>query len=391
MLEFDADGGSGRDQAFADVPPAPSPDTLPLSMYRPRSKLRTTQTSVRSASVSAIDAHAHLGRWLTGGDWAVAAVEDLVELMDSVNVATVVNFDGRWGAELEANLDRYDRRYPERFLTYCHVNWAALQDPGLSRATLVEQLERSVRSGARGLKVWKDLGLSVRDSRGELVLPDDSRLADLWDAAGQLAIPIAIHTADPLAFFDPVDNRNERLEELMAHPEWSFASPGLPGFDRLMDALEAVVASHSTTTFIGVHAGCYAENLSWVGRMLDNYENFYIDIAARIAELGRQPRATRALVLRHPDRVLFGTDEMPPNRVAYETYFRFLESADESFNYSPDDPPPSGRWMISGIDLPANTLERVYAANAQQLLRMNDAVATGPSEPAATALGSFAR
>jgi predicted TIM-barrel fold metal-dependent hydrolase len=225
-----------------------------------------------------------------------------------------------------------------------------------------------VSAGARGLKVWKDLGLGVTDASERFVLPDDPRLGALWETAGRLGVPVAIHTADPVAFFDPVDQRNERLEELLARPEWSFCDPKYPSFDRLMAALEAVVAAHPATTFIGLHAGCYAEDLGWVSRMLDSYANFHIDIAARIAELGRQPRASRNLMLRHPGRVLFGTDEIPPNRSAYEVYFRFMETPDECFPYSPEDPPTSGRWRISALDLPAAILRQVYSDNARRLI-----------------------
>lgn len=199
-------------------------------------------------------------------------------------------------------------------------------------------------------------------------MPDDPRLGALWETAGLLGVPVAIHTADPVAFFDPVDQRNERMEELLARPDWSFCDPSYPGFDRLIAALETVVAAHPATTFIAVHAGCYAEDLAWVSRMLDSYPNFHIDIAARIAELGRQPRATRALILKYPDRVLFGTDEIPPNQATYQTYFRFMETPDECFPYSPADPPGSGRWQISALNLPADVLGQVYAANAKRLI-----------------------
>jgi predicted TIM-barrel fold metal-dependent hydrolase len=135
-----------------------------------------------------------------------------------------------------------------------------------------------------------------------------------------------------------------------------------------MDALEAVVAANPRTMFVAVHGGCYAENLGWVGRMLDTYPNLNIDIAARLSELGRQPRATRALMLRHPDRVLFGTDEIPPSGAAYATHFRFLETADECFPHAAEDPSPMGRWGISGLDLPDDVLRMVYAANAERLV-----------------------
>ncbi|TYB38389.1 amidohydrolase family protein [Actinomadura chibensis] len=337
---------------------------MKLSEYRPVPRLRVPETSVPRAAVPAIDAHNHLGRWLTGG-WAVQDVGALLALMDSCNVRTIVNLDGRWGDELEANLDRYDRAHPGRFYTYCHVDWDDIGREG----ALADSLRRSVAAGARGLKVWKDLGLHVRDSAGQLVLPDDPRLGELWEAAAELRVPVAIHTADPIAFFDPVDERNERYEQLLAHPDWSFADPSrFPRFDRLMDALEDLVAAHPRTVFVAVHAGCQAEDLGRVGRMLAAYPNLHIDIAARIAELGRQPRATLDLITRFPGRVLFGTDEFPPNRATYTTHFRFLETKDEYFPHSAEDPPLMGRWHISGLGLSSNVLSCVYADNAARLL-----------------------
>lgn len=336
---------------------------MELSDYRPRPRLRVPGSRVPRAAVPAIDAHNHLGRWLTGG-WAAPDVGRLLASMDACNVRTIVNLDGRWDAELRDNLDRYDRAHPGRFVTFCHVDWGDL-------AGVASSLRRSVAEGARGLKVWKDLGLHVRDGAGCLVLPDDQRLGELWETAADLGVPVAIHTADPIAFFDPVDERNERYEQLLAHPDWSFAdAERFPRFERLMDALEAIVARHPRTTFIAVHAGCQAEDLGRVGRMLAAYPNLNIDIAARIAELGRQPRATRDLILRFPDRVLFGTDEIPPDEEIYALHFRFLETLDEHFPHSTEDPPLMGRWHISGVDLPREVLEKVYAANAARILSL---------------------
>jgi predicted TIM-barrel fold metal-dependent hydrolase len=332
---------------------------------------------VEAARFPMVDAHAHLGRWLTGGRWAVDDVGAFVALLDAANVRTVVNFDGRWGEELEANLDRYDRRYPGRFVTFCHVDWAALRHPDAGRR-LVAGLERALEAGARGLKVWKDLGLHVRDGQERLVGLDDDRLHPLWEAAGRFDVPVAIHTADPVAFFDPVDEYNERLEELLAHPDWSYADPRFPRFEQLVAALETVVGRHPGTRFVGVHVGCFAEDLRWVGRMLDTYPNFAVDIGERIAELGRQPRSARALLVRHAGRVLAATDGIPPDAGRYRTTFRFLETADEAFPYSEIDPPPTGRWSVSGLDLPDSALHEVYAGAWDRL------TGTGPAGGART-------
>ncbi|MEU0566985.1 amidohydrolase family protein [Nonomuraea sp. NPDC005983] len=341
---------------------------LPLSRYRPVSQLRVPVHRVERARVPAVDAHIHLGRWLSAdGEWMAPDVPALLDMMDELNLRGMVNLDGRWGRELTANLERYDAAHPGRFATFCHVDWSLAAEPRFGEK-LAAQLRASVAEGAAGLKVWKDVGLRVRDGRGELVMLDDERLGPLWAAAGELGVPIALHTADPVAFFEPLDERNERLEQLAAHPDWVFSGPGFPPFERLTEAMEAMVAAHPRTTVIGVHAGCWPENLAWVGRMLDAYPNFHIDIAARIAELGRAPRAARALVLRHPGRVLFGTDEIPPVAEVYRNHFRFLETADEAFAHSLEDPPLMGRWTISGLDLPDEVLGQVYAGNALRLV-----------------------
>jgi predicted TIM-barrel fold metal-dependent hydrolase len=343
---------------------------LKLRDARPVPAVRLPVTRVGRSAVPAIDAHNHLGRWLShwvrgDDDWVVQDVGALLAVMDEVNVRAIVNLDGRWGAELEANLDRYDRAHPGRFATLCHADWDLLPDAG----AIVRSLEASRDAGAQGLKVWKDLGLGVRDAAGAYVLPDDPRLHDVWAAAGELGLPVLIHTADPLAFWDPVDGRNERVEELSAHPEWAFHDARFPRWERLLDALEAIVAAHPTTTFVAAHVASASEDLARVDRMLAAHPNLVVDISARIGELGRQPRATAGLIARHPDRVLFGTDAFPPDRATYELHWRFLETADEHFAYTadPEDPWPQGRWRISGLDLPAEQLAAVYAGNAARI------------------------
>jgi predicted TIM-barrel fold metal-dependent hydrolase len=322
---------------------------------------------VVAACVPTIDAHAHLGRWLTPDrGWMAPDVDALIGLMQECNIAAIVNLDGRWGRELEDNLDRYDRAHPGCFYTFCHLDWDLLGQPSGTSA-LVESLERSAKSGARGLKVWKDLGLSVRVN-GRRIRTDDPMLAPVWDAAGALGLPVVVHTADPFAFFQPADRFNERLDELRRHPSVSQAREGPGVFHGLLDAFEATLAAHPATTFVGAHVGGFAENLGWVDALLTRYPNVAVDISARAPELGRQPRAAAALIAAHPDRVLFGADLLPIDAEQYRMYFRLLETDDEHFSYSPGGPPGHGRWNISGLGLGRDVLEQVYAGNARRLL-----------------------
>jgi predicted TIM-barrel fold metal-dependent hydrolase len=335
---------------------------------------------------AAIDFHAHLGRWLTPeGDWVssdlagrhdnpwmVPDVSAFVALLDEHNVAASVNLDGRWGGELEANLDRYDRAHEGRFFTFCQLDFRIASEHEDFGERLARSVRESAGAGARGLKVWKTLGLGFRDARGELLMPGDPRLSPVFAAAGEVGLPVLIHTGDPVAFFAPLDDRNERADELRRHPEWVYRGDGLPTHGQLMESFEAMVAAHPGTMFVGAHLAGWVENLAWVSRMLDDYPNLHVDFAARIPDLGRQPLAARELFLRHPDRVLFGTDELPPSAAGYRRYFRFLEAADRGYAYDGGPPPGPGDWSVSALDLPDAALRAVYAGNAARLLGLED-------------------
>ncbi len=342
---------------------------LPLREYHPTPMVRraVTELSTRPPAPM-IDAHNHLGRWLRG-EWTVPDVGALLAMMDAIGIEAFVNLDGMWGEELEANLDRFDRAHPGRFATYARWDprWFELG----AWEELAAQLADGFARGAKGLKVWKDLGLHLRDDRGELVLPGDERLDPVWDAVAAAAVPVTIHIADPVAFFQPLDGRNERLEELLANPDWWFGDRDrFPPFERIIESLESLVARRSDITWIGAHVLCNAEDTAWVARMLDTYPNVYADVAARIAELGRVPRAARELITKHPDRFVLGTDAFPPGPDDFKVHRRFFETDDEHFPYDPDpdEAPSQGRWTISGLDLPADVLTAIYAANARRLI-----------------------
>jgi predicted TIM-barrel fold metal-dependent hydrolase len=341
-------------------------EDIRLSEFLPRAMVKLSESHPTRAVAPAVDVHNHLGRW-HDGDWRVTDVPAVLALMDSCNVQTVVNLDGCWGEELELNLDRFDRPHPRRFVTFCRLDWAECATPGWPER-LGQSIVDSARRGAKGVKLWKDIGLRVRDEDGQLIFLDDPRLEPMWAAIANAGLPVLVHTADPAAFFEALDHTNERLEELLEHPDWLFHGPQFPPLSRLLDALEGAVAAHPEITFIGAHVGCYAEDLDWVDRMLTAHPNFYADIAARIAELGRQPRRTKRLIERHPTRLLLGSDVSPPTAEAYAKYFRFLETDDEYFPYSDEEPSESGRWRISALGLDPALSAAVEGDNARAII-----------------------
>ena len=230
-------------------------------------------------------------------------------------------------------------------------------------------MEHAKAAGAVGIKVLKSLGLVLREkiTSGPLVKIDDKRFDPMWDAAGRLGLPIFIHIADPDAFFTPTDRFNERYEELQQHPDWSFHGKDYPAKKELLDQRNRVIERHPKTVFVGLHVANHPENLDDVSGWLRKYPNLHCEFAARISELGRQPRRSQKFFDEFQDRIMFGTDAQGVNPGLYHPYFRFLETLDEDFDYASTPIPKQGRWKISGIGLPDGILKKVYHNNAARL------------------------
>ena len=328
---------------------------LRLSDYAPRTKLRVAAHAIDRPRFPVIDYHCHLD---------AQAPRAVLGIMDACGVEKIVNITMRTGQAAIESIDRFHRAAPERFATIGWMDWSGVERSDFTQVTL-DRLERLVEHGACGIKFWKDLGTTVRDAGGALLQLDDERLAPIFDKAAELGIPVVFHTADPDAFFDPVDRFNERYEELAAHPDWSFYGSHFSKA-ALLEQRDRVIARHPSTTFVAAHVAESSEDLGYVATLLEHNPNLYIDISARTAELGRQPYTSRQFIIKFADRVLFGTDLVPEVAI-YRLHYRFLETADEYFEY-PSHASRQGRWNIYGLFLPADVLEKIYRANALKLL-----------------------
>ncbi len=359
---------------------------IDLSDYEPKTTLKVAVTHVPRALFPSIDFHTHLtfpavvknGVGLGERLSFLATAEEALDVMDRCNLRMLVNVTGGAGKGLEEAIRRFPAAHPGRFMVFTEPRWEHTNEPGYAKFQ-ADEIERALRQGARGLKILKTLGLYLRENitSGPLVKIDDPRFDPMWETCGGLGMPVAIHTSDPDAFFLPTDRVNERIEELGNHPDWSFHGQDFPAKRELLEARNRVFARHPKTRFVALHVANHPEDLSDVASVLDRFPNVDVDIAARINELGRQPRNTRRFFERYQDRILFGTDATPnqdefPQQIfgpeLYEIYFRFLETEDESFDYAPAPKPPQGRWQIYGLGLPENTLRKVYFENAARLL-----------------------
>ena len=369
--------------------PTSSGTPLPLSQYEPTSMLHVRETRVERARYAAIDIHTHIsvskksekGVAVAAARQFLGTPHELLTVMERKNLRAMVNLTGGFYAGLVDAVNQYDKAFPGRFYTFTEPCYSRFKEPNYPNIQ-AEAMAQAQRDGAKGLKILKTLGLYLREniSSGTLVKIDDPRFDPMWDACGQLNLPVAIHVSDPIAFFTPTDRFNERYEELNNHPDWSFYGHDFPSNAELLAARNRVIARHRKTQFLVLHVGNFAEDLGNVAENLDRFPNMSVDIAARIGELGRQPRAARRFFDKYQDRILFGTDATPhgdefPQQVfgdqLYEIYYRFLETDDEYFDYAPAKIPPQGRWKIYGIELPDAILKKVYYENAARLLHLS--------------------
>jgi predicted TIM-barrel fold metal-dependent hydrolase len=353
-------------------------ENLTVDQYTPQSMLKVPATRVERARFPLIDFHTHITSGArppaTGIRFGLEPAKCL-EVMKRKNMATMVDLTGSYGEGLREALSKLSQAHPGQFIVFTEPTYAKASDPGYAKFQAA-QIEDAHKAGAKGLKVLKTLGLFLREQGSQkLVHIDDPRFDPMWETAGALKMPIAIHTSDPRAFFLPIDRNNERWEELHHHPDWSFYGKDFPSDRELQEARRNVMRRHPKTQFVCLHVA-EAEDLAFVSECLDKHPNMNVDIAARIGELGRQPRAARKFFDRYQDRIVFGTDasggtstpQQTFSDALYEIYFRFLETEDEYFDYAPAPVPPQGRWRIYGIGLPETILRKVYRDNASRLL-----------------------
>jgi predicted TIM-barrel fold metal-dependent hydrolase len=355
----------GQDIQYREDLDAEKRMTLLLKDWDPKPMLHVAAHDVPRAKFYAVDVHNHVND-AGGVHGEEVPAAEVVKGMDQANVKKVVILTGMWGEKLQSVLDKMVKPYPDRFVVFAQMDWSKIDDANFS-AEMVTQLDDAVKRGARGLKVLKDWGLGVKDKSGKFVPIDDPRMDPVWEECGRLGIPVAIHSTDPEAFFTPMDAKNERYEELMRNPSWSFYGGAFPGKQQLLEERNRVVAKHPGTIFMALHVANWPENLDGVSEWLRKYPNMYVELGAREAELGRQPRRAAKFFAEFQDRILFGTDSEPVPEV-YANYFRWLETQDEYFPYS--GYPGQGRWMIYGMGLPDAILEKVYHGNAEKIFSM---------------------
>ena len=344
-------------------------ETMDFESYNPPSTLVVPEHEVKQAKFPFIDVHSHQYN-MPNQD-----LKELLGQMDNLNMAVMVNLSGRGFKRTEdGGYDVNDSEYLKkaidnakahgegRLVVFTNISFNGVGNPDWTKKT-IDQLEKDVKMGAQGLKIYKSLGFSVKDIDGDRVAVDDKRLDPIWAKCGELGIPILIHSADPKPFWEPHDANNERWLELKERPGRKRSDDDPAPWQQIIDEQHNVFKKHPNTKFINAHMGWYANDLEKLGKLLDQMPNMYVGIGAVIAELGRQPRMANRFFEKYQDRVLFGKDSWKPEE--YPTYFRVLETDDEYFPYYKKY---HAYWKMYGLNLPDEILKKLYYKNALKII-----------------------
>lgn len=344
---------------------------MDFEKYAPISTLKVPQHITTHAKFPFIDVHNH--------QWDVPSqdINELYKEMDSLNLKVMVNLSGKGykrtpgkvNGDFDVNdhsylvrsIDRVSETGTRRLIFFTNLSFVGFGDANWTDKT-VKELVSDVKAGAVGLKIYKDLGMDFKDEKGALIHIDDPRLDAVWDKCGELNIPVLIHSADPKSFWDPEDEHNERWLEIATHPDRKRDKNG-PSWQDLITEQHHIFKKHPNTKFIAAHFGWYANDLTTLGKMLDEMPNVYTEFGAVIAEIGRQPKAAKAFFEKYQDRILFGKDSWVPTE--YATYFRVLETDDEYFPYHKKY---HAFWSMYGMGLPDEILKKIYYKNALNVI-----------------------
>jgi predicted TIM-barrel fold metal-dependent hydrolase len=330
--------------------------SMDFEKYDPVSTLVVPEHIVTRAKYPFIDVHNH--QW----NLSEQSIPGVVKDMDKLNMAVMVNLSGGNGSRLERMTKAVKAVASKRFIVFANIDFDGIGKPGWTEKA-VQQLKEDVQHGANGLKIFKNLGFSVKDNNGKRVPVDDPRLDAIWEVCAGLKIPVLIHTADPRPFWDPADEHNERWLEIVTHPGRKRGPDDPEPWEQLIEEQHRMFKKHPRTTFIAAHFGWYPNDLGKLGRLLDAMPNVMIEFGAVIAELGRQPRAARQFFEKYQDRIMFGKDSWVPEE--YVTYFRTLETEDEYFPYHKKY---HAFWRMYGMGLPDGILKKVYYKNALRII-----------------------
>jgi predicted TIM-barrel fold metal-dependent hydrolase len=320
-----------------------------------------------------IDVHSHI----------FDDVPEVVEMMDR-NRIRIVNVCVR-GTDpdrlrrSEAMAERQQATYGRRRFPFASTFDLTRRD----EADYVEQVKRwltaSFEKGAVMVKIWKEVGMEIKDRQGRFILPDDPLFDPIYAFLAERGKPLLAHLAEPREAWLPLDPGSVHYGYYSRNPEWHlYGRSGFPSHAEIIASRDRVLERHPGLTVIGAHLGSLEHDVDELARRFDRHPNFYVDCSARTADLTRQPpHKVRAFLVRYQDRVLYGLDQTrapdPQREDSAEERRRFARSLEESYRrdfryYAGEGDMEYRGKTVRGLGLPREVLEKLYHGNAERII-----------------------
>jgi predicted TIM-barrel fold metal-dependent hydrolase len=301
---------------------------------------------------------------------------DLVPSLEAWNARAVLVNVARGDRPIEQTWRDFQAlraAHPERFFLVATFDPFRFNEPGFVPG-VVAQLRADIAAGAKGVKVWKNIGMAVKDPQGRYVQIDDPKFQPIWDFLAEQGIPVLAHIAEPLAAWQPLSEASPHFGYYSTNPQYhAYRHPEIPRHEAIIAARDRWLARNPRLTVIGFHAASLEHDVAEVAKRLDAYPNLYLETATRTNDLAMQPSAqVREFMLRYQDRVMWGTDfgEGAVSRAGLERSFgqqwRYYAGGDTVTLGNPRG------WhrTVRGLALPRGVLEKVAHRNAERVLKL---------------------
>jgi predicted TIM-barrel fold metal-dependent hydrolase len=323
-------------------------------------------------SMPKIDAHAHVYVDLPAFTTMLERTGfRMINICDGGNDPAMLAAKRGWVQGLhEAHPDRYH---------FCPTfDLTRRAEPGY-HDDVIRYLDTAFTQGAVMVKIYKEVGLELKKPDGSFLMPDDPIFDPIYSHMAQVGRPMLSHFAEPLAAWLPLDPESVHYSYYSRHPEWHFFTQrGIPAHENVIEARSRVLEKHPDLVMVGAHLGSLEHDVKVLGAYLDRYPNFYVDIAARSADLSRQSGdEVRAFFIKYQDRILYGSDievDLPESGAYTDDEARkFADSAEGHYRRDWAYFSGTGTVEVKGktvecLNLPWVVLEKFYYQNAERLM-----------------------
>jgi len=232
-------------------------------------------------------------------------------------------------------------------------------------ADAIKQMDQDFADGAIAVKIWKNVGMELKDAKGNWVMPDDLAFAPIYRDIAARDKTLIAHLAEPDGCWQPPTAPDNNCKD---HPDWyMFGRANAPSKTKILAARDHLLAENPNLRIVGAHLGSMESDVDQLAQRLDRYPNFAVDTAARVHTLMLQPRnKVRAFFIKYQDRILYGTDlqALPGDDVSKTVHGWEHDYAHEWKYFATDETLESDRGKVQGLKLPPEVLRKLYHDNA---------------------------